>query len=430
MFYFQTLLNQALGGIDGTGMITAVVSVAYGILLVGFLVGLYQAVMNGGDVRALGVTAIKYLVIAIIIANWSTIFHDVNNSFNAVAQYIGNTSGAGDVFLNWDKQLGQQFSDSNTSFWDVITGDISALISALLIVVAYIVYVIAIVLFCFFYTLYGTVLYVLGPLVMAFLPMAGVGQISKSFATNVMIWNAWGILYAIFGALITAIHINQFSNGVGGFLGFFKGQADSLLLGLISIFYAIAIALIPFIAKKIISGDVGSTAASLVRAAASIAGVGLSAVAGGVAGVSAGSGAASTGASGSSSGAGASGATSAGASSAASSSTPPPTPSLGQSIRAGLASAMSSNTSPATSEGASSPTGSTENGSSSTGGGTSVGNGSSGKGGSGGSFSGSSHSPKANDAGFGYRPHGVAQQLAYQGAKAFGKMAAKTPKNE
>src|SRR5579864_8535846 len=132
MFFFQTLLNQALSGIDGTGMIPTVVNIAYGILLVGFLIGLYQALMRGGDVRALGVTAIKYLVVAIIIANWATVFRDVNNSFNNVAQFIGNSSGAGDMFLSWFDQLGQQFTNSSVSLWDLITGDIAALIGTIL----------------------------------------------------------------------------------------------------------------------------------------------------------------------------------------------------------------------------------------------------------------------------------------------------------
>jgi hypothetical protein len=256
--------------------------------------------MRGGDVQSLGVTAIKYLVVAIIVANWGTVFHDVNNSFNSVAQMIGNSSG--DVFLSWDKQLGQQFSDSSISWWDIISGDIAALISVLLIVIAYILYVVAIVLFCFFYAMFGSVLYVIGPLIISLLPMTGVGQLAKSFSTNVMIWNSWGILYAIFGALITAIHMNQVSDGVGNFLGFFQGPVDSILLGLMSIFYAISIAVIPFLAKRIISGDIGAAAVSMVRAVANTAGI-LVAGASGFA----------VGASGSASGTSAAGASSAGA---------------------------------------------------------------------------------------------------------------------
>lgn len=422
MFFFQTLLNQALSGIDGTGMIPTVVNIAYGILLVGFLIGLYQALMRGGDVRALGVTAIKYLVVAIIIANWSTIFRDVNNSFNSVAQFIGNSSG--DVFLNWDKQLGQQFTDSSVSWWDIISGDIAALISVFLIVIAYIFYVISIVLFSFFYAMYGSVLYVLGPLVIALLPMSGVGQLAKSFATNVMIWNAWGIIYAIFGALITAIHVSQVSDGLQGFLGFFEGPADSIILGLISIFYAISIAVIPFIAKRIISGDVGSAAVAMVRAAANAAGI----IVAGASGFAVGAGAASPGAGTSSSSAGtAAAANSGGGSSTAvtSSSSAPPTPGVGQSIRSGIASAMSSDTSPGTfggnsADGAAAPGGNSSSSGSSADSGSRSGSGSRG---SGAGSSGAGSSGAASQPGFLYRPHGVVQTVAYHAAKAAGRSA-------
>jgi hypothetical protein len=162
--------------------------------------------------------------------------------------------------------------------------------------------------------------------------------LGKSYAVNVMIWNAWGILYAVFGALITAIQVNQVNNILGnGFLGFLKGAGDSVMLGLVSIFYALAIALIPFIAKRIISGDVGSTAFALVRAGGVAAGAALAGVSGFAAGASPAFG-----------GATASGGV--GASSTAAvlaSSTAPPTPSMPDFIRSGVASAMNSNSSPA-----------------------------------------------------------------------------------
>jgi hypothetical protein len=93
MFYFQQLLQQGLNGIDRTAMVPTVVGIGYTILLIGFLIGLYQAAMRGGDVQSLAITGIKYLVIAIILANWSTVFREVNDSFNQVAQFIDNSSG-------------------------------------------------------------------------------------------------------------------------------------------------------------------------------------------------------------------------------------------------------------------------------------------------------------------------------------------------
>jgi hypothetical protein len=166
VFYFEHLLNTALGAIDGTRVIPTITNMAFAILLIGFLVGLYQAALRGGDLQALAVTAIKYIVVAMILSNWTTVFRDVNGSFTAVADFVSNSSGAGDMFMNWMTQLQQQATTNpNLTFWDMITGDISGTITVGLLLIAYIVYALAIIIFCFFYTLYGTVLYVTGPLV-------------------------------------------------------------------------------------------------------------------------------------------------------------------------------------------------------------------------------------------------------------------------
>src|ERR1700728_2019598 len=338
VFYFQQLLNTALAGIDGTAIISTVTSFAFAILLIGFLIGLYQAAFRGGDLQALAGTAVKYLVVAMIVSNWATVFRGVNSSFNTVANFIGSSSGAGDMFQSWMGQLQQQFTNNpSLTLTDIITGDAAATITVVLLVVAYLLYALAMIVFCFFYTLFGAVLYVVGPLVLALIPISGIGQLGKSYAVNVMIWNAWGILYAVFGALITAIQVNQVNNILGnGFLGFLKGAGDSILLGLVSIFYALAIALIPFIAKRIISGDVGSTAFALVRAGGVAAGSSLSWGSGVAAGASpAFAGATASG-----------GASTSSTSTVLASSTAPPTPSMPDFIRSGVASAMNSNSSP------------------------------------------------------------------------------------
>jgi len=341
MFYFQQLLNTALGGIDATNVIPTVSNMAFAILLIGFLVGLYQAALRGGDLQALAVTAIKYLVVAMIVANWSTVFRDVNGSFNTVASFIGNSSGAGDMFINWMTQLQQQAqSNPGLTFWDMITGDSAGTTTVLMLLVAYVIYALVIIVFCFFYTLFGCVLYVLGPLVLALIPVSGVGQLGKNYAINVMIWNTWGILYAVFGALITAIHFNQVSDVLGnGFLGFLRGVPDSVMLGLVSIAYALAIALVPFIARKVISGDVGSTAYAFVRAGAMATGAALA----GASGFAAGSSSSAAGSGSSTAGAGVS---SVSGSSVLASSTPPPVPTMPEFLRSGVRSAMNSNASP------------------------------------------------------------------------------------
>lgn len=342
MFYFEHLLNTAIGAIDATSVVPTITNIAFAILLIGFLVGLYQAALRGGDLQALAITAIKYLVVAMIVSNWATVFRDVNGSFTAVADFVSNSSGAGDMFMNWMTQLQQQATTNpNLTFWDLITGDIPGTITVGLLLIAYFIYALAIIIFCFFYTLYGTILYVAGPLVLALIPVSGVGLLGRTYAVNLMIWNAWAILYSVFGALITAIHFNQVNNVLGnGFLGFLQGVPDSTMLGLVSIFYALAVATVPFIAKGIIAGDVGSTAVALVRAGAASVGAALAAVSGFAVG-SAAPAAAAAGA-----GAGAGSSTTA---VTISSSMPPPTPatSMGGFLQSGVASMVSSDSSPA-----------------------------------------------------------------------------------
>jgi hypothetical protein len=404
MFYFQPLLNQVLAGIDGTSIVGTVTNIAFAILLVGFLVGLYQAAMRGGDVRTLGVTAIKYLVVGLIIANWSVAFRDVNNAFNSVAQLIANGSGAGDMFASWLDQLKDQYTTAgNQSLLDMVFSTPSALISSALVLVAYLIYPLAVFLFSFFYAMYGALLYVIGPLVLALLPIVGIGQMGRTFAVNVMIWNAWGLLYAIFAALITAIHINDVQTLLNsqGFLGWARGLSDSLLLGLVSIFYAISLALIPFIAKRLISGDVGSTAGSLVQAAtlgvATAAGAAAGLVSGMGSGTSAGSGAAAAGAGASSAAA---------ATSSTAPATPAQAPSMASSIRGAVASALSSNaTPPVPASTATSGTSASQPRTSSQGGKQNPG-------------SSSGPSNKSGPGNPGYRPTGMVPNLAYHAAKA------------
>ena len=390
MFFFQQLLNQALAGIDGTAIIGTVTGIAYAILLVGFLVGLYQAALRGGDVQALAVTGIKYLVVAIVLANWSAVFREVNGSFVAVAQFIDSSSGAHDMFGSWMDQLKQQYDTTgNLSFWDLVSGTQAGMITAQLLLIAYILYAFAVAVFSFFYTLFGAVLYVLGPLVLALLPMGGIGQLAKSYATNVAIWNAWGILYATFGALMTAVQVNNVNAVLTkqGFLGYFQGLSDTLLLGLISIFYALALFLIPLIARRIIAGEVGATMFSLVRAGAFAAGNAVAAAAGFSAAAAPATAAATAG---SAAGAGSAGAGASGLASAM----PPPVPSMGETLRAHIASAL----------GGPAPKG------------------------VGGSAPAPSAAPERAAVirfplGGGFRPHGLAQQISYQAGRMAGNAA-------
>ncbi len=269
MFYFQQLFNTALGGIDAGGATAGAVQVAEYVLLASLLFGVYEAWARGGDTRALGAAAMRYFVIGLVMLNYGTAFRGVNGMFNNVANFIDNsTAGGGDVFANWMGDLSTYWDNNNgmQALWGMITGAFSGLLESLLLLVGYLVFPVTYALFSLFYTLYGSILYVVGPFVLALYPAFGFGQLARTYLVNLMIFNAWGLLYSIFGALMAAINMNSVSTVLASdnFVGAFNGVSGSLLLGLASILLSLCIALIPFLARRIVEGDVGTTMWSVV----------------------------------------------------------------------------------------------------------------------------------------------------------------------
>ena len=268
MFYFQSMFMNALNGIDSQNITSGSVQIANTILIVSFLYAAYQSFASGGDVRALGIAGIKYLLLGLVFANYGAIFRDVNSMFNSVAQSITNLASATDMFSNWMTQLQTYWTaNGNQSLWSAIGGTASGLLDTLLILVAFILMPITYALFALFYSLYGSVLYVTGPLVLALLPSNSVGQLARTYLVNMLVFQAWGLLYAIFSALMVVLNVNSVNNVLnsGGVGGFFQNASQDLLLALASILFSICIAFIPFMASRIVKGDVGGTVLVLLR---------------------------------------------------------------------------------------------------------------------------------------------------------------------
>ncbi|MGA7521237.1 MAG: hypothetical protein WBW84_02070, partial [Acidobacteriaceae bacterium] len=158
-----------------------------------------------------------------------------------------------------------------------------------LILVAYLLYPIVIVVFGFFYIFYGSILYIFGPIVIALMPLGAANRIAKAYVENIFIWNAWPILYGGFGALLSAVQMGQIGQMLSqnNFLGGLGNLEGSILIGIVSIVYSLAIAVIPFIAKRIVSGDVGSTAVAMVGTAVTALTAGAAGFEGAAAGVAA-----------------------------------------------------------------------------------------------------------------------------------------------
>jgi hypothetical protein len=286
---FERFLTQAVAGIDSTSITSGMQNVAYVVLLVGFLWQVYQSALHGGDVRGLGTNLIKYIVTALVVMNYGTVFTTINQGFVNGGNWISNASG-GNILDNWRNDIYNQFSQNGfQNLWGLVTGAIAGLIDGILIIVAYILYPIVIVVFGFFYIFYGSILYIFGPIVIALMPLGGANRIAKSYIENVFIWNSWPILYGGFGALLSAVQMGQVGQMLGqnSFLGGLGNLEGSFLIGIASIIYSLAIAVIPFIAKRIVSGDVGATAVALVGAAATAVTAGIAAGEGAAAGIAA-----------------------------------------------------------------------------------------------------------------------------------------------
>jgi hypothetical protein len=287
---FERFLTQAVAGINSTSITSGMQNAAYVVLLVGFLWQVYQSALHDGDVRGLGTNLIKYVVTSIVVMNYTGVFTTVNQGFVNAGNWISNASGAGNLFQEWANDLQTQYSQAGIQqTWGLITGSMAGLLDAILIVVAYLLYPIVIVIFGFFYIFYGSVLYIFGPIVIALMPLGATNRLAKSYVENVFIWNAWPILYGGFGALLSAVQMGQVGQMLNqnDFLGGLGNLEGSFLIGIASIIFSLAIAVIPFIAKRIVSGDVGSTAAALVGTAVTAMTAGAAAVEGMAAGVAA-----------------------------------------------------------------------------------------------------------------------------------------------
>jgi hypothetical protein len=274
VFLFEQMFNTALNGINSAGLMSTILTVAYGILLASLLFSAYEAWVRGGDVRALGVSAVKYLTLGLLFLNGGAVYDSVVRAvlgaFNQIAHTMAG-AGPNDVFTNWKTEL--VAAASSGTFLNVITGSIAGLLSALLLLIAMILYPVSYAIFTILYALYGTILYTTGPLVLALLPTMGLGSLARRYAINFMMFGAWGLIYGVFCRLAIALNMNSMAaiTGAGNLGGLLTGATAEVLLAAASILFSVCILLIPFLAKRIVEGDLGSTMLTVLGTAAAMA---------------------------------------------------------------------------------------------------------------------------------------------------------------
>jgi hypothetical protein len=208
------------------------------------------------------------VALGLVLLGYGTVFREVNGMFNAFAHFIAeNTTGGTDIFEVWLSDLQAFHREHGFERWmDLFMGGIAAVIGIVPIFLSYILYPLTYVAFIFLYGFYGAVLYVVGPLVIALIPAFGVGSLGRSYLVNLMVFNFWGVIYAVLGALMTAVNLATVRDVLAAesFGGGFVGMGDALLLGIASIFYSISIAGIPFLASRIVRGETFGTIAHVI----------------------------------------------------------------------------------------------------------------------------------------------------------------------
>ena len=74
---------------------------------------------------------------------------------------------------------------------------LAAIVSAIITLIGYLLLPITYAFFTLFYAMYGSILYVVGPFVLALMPSRSLGQLGRTFFVNMMVFQCWGLLYAI-----------------------------------------------------------------------------------------------------------------------------------------------------------------------------------------------------------------------------------------
>src|SRR5881397_2143883 len=142
VFYYEQFFSTALNGIDRANIMPVTIQIAQVILLISFLVAVYESFIRGADVRMLGVAAVKYVGLGLVLLIYATVFRDINGMFSAFADFIANNmTGGTDVFKIWLADLRDHFNQFGyRAFFDLVAGGFAGLIGSIFIIVSYLIY--------------------------------------------------------------------------------------------------------------------------------------------------------------------------------------------------------------------------------------------------------------------------------------------------
>jgi hypothetical protein len=136
----------------------------------------------------------------------------------------------------------------------------TAFINLFLTLVAVAIWPLCVEVFALIYSLWGCVLYCIGPLVLGLMPSMGFSRIAKGYIQNLFIWNMWVVLIAILWAMLWAMNLTSINTVLktDGLLGYLQGVNATLLVSISTLLLSICTLLIPFVARHILHGEFGA----------------------------------------------------------------------------------------------------------------------------------------------------------------------------
>ena len=72
--YYEQFFRTALAGIDRSQIMPTTIQIGQVILLISFLVAVYESYIRGGDVRMLGTAGVKYVTLGLVLSVYATAF--------------------------------------------------------------------------------------------------------------------------------------------------------------------------------------------------------------------------------------------------------------------------------------------------------------------------------------------------------------------
>jgi hypothetical protein len=282
-FFFTTAWATSQGVLNG--LLGPIQAMAYAILVVTLLMGVYESFLAGGSLRQLAVTLVKFGVAAALIAQWGTFIGDVVQAGTTLASNFLN--GNVDMLVHWLIDLNNTMT--NTNLTTLLASGLSSLAMGLvmlsIIILSTVLFISCMKILTICFVFWGGVLFCVGPFMVALAPSGVVSSHARSYFRSLAEWAMWPMLYAMFVTLMNAAGMGTVSAVLGQASIITPGSGadqstnNAVTLAVSSLLYGVCIILIPFIAHYVVGGSFVGVAAGVAAAVKS--GVGLATGGGG-----------------------------------------------------------------------------------------------------------------------------------------------------